>query len=219
MSRIFVTGTDTGVGKTVACAALVREALDDELTVAYFKPVQTGCGPDEPGDAAFVAAAVPGVAATEGIRFFEPLAPAVAAERAGRPIDVDALVADIKATAAEVLIVEGAGGLLVPLVADFTMADFAVRFADAVIVVTRPGLGTLNHTALTVEAIRARGLPLAGLLIARWPPHPGVTELTNLERLDRLAPIVGVVPHVHGLDTARPGGTAPELRPAPERTV
>jgi dethiobiotin synthetase len=221
VSPVFVTGTDTGVGKTVACAALVREAQNDDLSVAYFKPVQTGVGPGEPGDADFVRAVVPDAPATEGIRFAEPLAPAVAAERAGREIDVEALCAMVKAlSAAEVVIVEGAGGLLVPLIADFTMADFAVRIADAVVVVTRPGLGTLNHTALTVEVVRARGLPLAGIVIAGWPAVPGVVELTNLERMGRMAPILGVVPHVDGLDTSvvdAPGAAAVELLPAPDR--
>jgi dethiobiotin synthetase len=207
----FVTGTDTAVGKTVACAAIASAEQAAGRRVAYFKPVQTGVGAGEPGDAAFLAGA--GVAATEGLRLPEPLAPAVAAERAGTVVDVDALVAralDL-AGSVDVLIVEGAGGLLVPLAGELTMADLAGRLAAEVVIVTRPGLGTLNHTALTLEAAHARRLPVAGLVVCGWPADPGVTERTNLERLAAMAPVLGLVPHVPGLDTARPPGRVPDL--------
>jgi len=208
----FVTGTDTGVGKTAASAALAVAEQAAGRKVAYFKPVQTGLAPGEPGDAAFVAAA--GVAASEGIRLAEPLAPAVAAERAGTAIDVDALVAQAVALAAtvDVLLVEGAGGLLVPLAGELTMADLAARLSAEVVIVTRPSLGTLNHTALTLEAARGRGLPVAGLVVCGWPPQPGVVERTNLERLAAMAPVLGVVPYADGLDTTRPAGPFPKLR-------
>ena len=201
----FVTGTDTGVGKTVAGAAMARAEQAAGRRVAYFKPVQTGVGPGEPGDAAFVAGL--GIPATDGVRLDEPLAPAVAAERAGIVIDVDALVVRAVAEAAgvDVLVVEGAGGLLAPLAGELTMADLAARLPADVVIVTRPGLGTLNHTALTLEAARHRRLPVAGLVVCGWPAEPGVTERTNLERLAAMAPILGLVPFVAGLDTARPG--------------
>jgi dethiobiotin synthase len=201
----FVTGTDTGVGKTVAGAAMARAEQAAGRRVAYFKPVQTGVGPGEPGDAAFVAGL--GIPATDGVRLDEPLAPAVAAERAGIVIDVDALVVRVAAEAAgvDVLVVEGAGGLLVPLAGELTMADLAARLPADVVIVTRPGLGTLNHTALTLEAARHRRLPVAGLVVCGWPAEPGVTERTNLERLAAMAPVLGLVPFVAGLDTARPG--------------
>ena len=201
----FVTGTDTGVGKTVAGAAMARAEQAAGRRVAYFKPVQTGVGPGEPGDAAFVAGL--GIPATDGVRLDEPLAPAVAAERAGIVIDVDALVVRVAAEAAgvDVLVVEGAGGLLAPLAGELTMADLAARLPADVVIVTRPGLGTLNHTALTLEAARHRRLPVAGLVVCGWPAEPGVTERTNLERLAAMAPILGLVPFVAGLDTARPG--------------
>jgi dethiobiotin synthase len=194
------------VGKTVTAAAMGQAEQAAGRRVAYFKPVQTGVGPGEPGDAAFVAAA--GIPAVEGVRLDEALAPAVAAERAGSVIDVDALVAQALAEAAavDVLVVEGAGGLLVPLAGELTMADLAARLEAAVVVVTRPGLGTLNHTALTLEAARSRRLSVAGLVVCGWPAEPGVTERTNLERLAAMAPVLGVVPYVPGLDTARPAG-------------
>jgi dethiobiotin synthetase len=200
----FVTGTDTAVGKTVACAAMARAEQAAGRRVAYFKPVQTGVGPGEPGDAAFVAGQ--GVPAAEGVRLDEPLAPAVAAERAGTVIDVDALVVRVAAEAAgvDVLVVEGAGGLLAPLAGELTMADLAARLAADLVIVTRPGLGTLNHTALTLEAARTRRLSVAGLVVCGWPAEPGVTERTNLVRLAAMAPILGLVPWVPGLDTARP---------------
>lgn len=211
----FVTGTDTGVGKTVAAGALARAEREAGRAVAYCKPVQTGLAPGAPGDADFVAATA-GVPVTEGLRLAEALAPAVAAERAGVKIDVDALVSWCRhqADSFDVLMVEGAGGLLVPLSGDVTMADLAARLGADVIIATRPRLGTLNHTALTVEAARARGLNVAGLVVCGWPAEPGVTENTNLERLAAMAPVLGLIPFVAGLDTTRPGdGVVPVLIP------
>jgi dethiobiotin synthase len=208
----FVTGTDTGVGKTVAAAALARAEQHAGRRVAYLKAAQTGVGPDDAGDAGWVAEAA-GVRAVEWVRLPEPLAPAVAAERAGVTLDVDALVAMARDEHArvDVLLVEGAGGLLVPLAGEVTMADLAARLDAEVIVVTRPGLGTLNHTALTLEAARARGLAVAGLVVSQWPAEPGVTERTNLERLGRMAPVLGLVPEVPGLDAASPASLPVDL--------
>ena len=205
----FVTGTDTGIGKTVAAAALCRVERLAGRTVLYAKPVQTGLHPAEPGDAAFVAAAA-GVPVVECLRFRDPLAPAVAAERAGAVIDVEALLADLAKAGDgfDRVVVEGAGGLLVPLWDDVTMAELADRLGAGLVVVTRPALGTLNHTALTLEAARARGLPVDGLVVSGWPDQPGVTEQTNLERLSAMAPVLGLLPSYPGLDTADPT-TAP----------
>jgi dethiobiotin synthase len=190
----FVTGTDTGVGKTVAAAALCAR-----LGALYVKPVQTGLPPGAPGDADFVAKTA-GVPAVEGVRYAAPLAPAVAAAQEGATVDVDALVDLVRSQDADEVVVEGAGGLLVPLSDDVTMADFALRIAAAeVLVVTRASLGTLNHTALTVEAARARGIDPV-LVVSGWPARPGVTETTNLERLAAMAPVAGVLSHVEGLD-------------------
>jgi dethiobiotin synthase len=205
----FVTGTDTGVGKTLAAAVLCRMERLAGRRVLYAKPVQTGLGRDEPGDAAFVAAAAK-VPVVECLRFPDPLAPAVAAERAGAVIDVDGLLADLAQAGAgfDRIVVEGAGGLLVPLWGEMTMADLADRLGAGVVVVTRPTLGTLNHTALTLEAARSRGLPVDGLIVTPWPADPGVTESTNLERLAGMAPVLGLLPPFAGVDTADPT-TAP----------
>jgi dethiobiotin synthetase len=185
----FVTGTDTGVGKTIAAAALCRIERMAGRTVLYVKPVQTGLQPAQAGDAAFVAAAAQ-VPVVECVRFPDPLAPAVAAERAGAAIDVGALLADITKAADgfDRIVVEGAGGLLVPVWDEITMADLAGALGAGLVVVTRPALGTLNHTALTLEAAHSRGLPVDGVVVSGWPDEPGVTEQTNLERLSRIPP-------------------------------
>ena len=208
----FVTGTDTGVGKTLAAAALCRADREAGRTVLYAKPVQTGLQPAEPGDAAFVAAAAT-VPVVECLRFPEPLAPAVAAERAGQVIDVDGLLADLQKAGDgfDRLVVEGAGGLLVPLWGPVTMAELADALGAGLVVVTRPALGTLNHTALTLEAADSRGLPVDGLVVSGWPADPGVTELTNLERLSEMAPVLGLLPEYSGVDTADPATAPPDL--------
>jgi dethiobiotin synthetase len=208
----FVTGTDTGVGKTVASAWLAAAARAEGRSVRYVKPVQTGLDAGAPGgDADFVRLAA-GVEAEELMRFAEPLAPAVAAERAGVPIDVDRLIASIEERAAtcDELLVEGAGGLLVPLAISSTMADLAASLDAELIVATRPGLGTLNHTALTLEAARTRDLTLGGLVVCGWPMRPGVTERTNLDRLAAMAPILHMIPFLPGVSVD--GSTTDPLR-------
>jgi dethiobiotin synthase len=208
----FVTGTDTGVGKTLGAAALCRADREAGRTVLYAKPVQTGLEQSQAGDAAFVAAAAK-VPVVECLRFPEPLAPAVAAERAGQVIDVGGLLTDLEKAGDgfDRVVVEGAGGLLVPLWGAVTMADLADALGAGLVVVTRPGLGTLNHTALTLEAADSRGLPVDGLVISGWPTDPGVTEQTNLERLSDMAPILGLLPDYPGLDTADPATAPPDL--------
>ena len=209
----FVTGTDTGVGKTVASAVLAYQARTDGLRVRYVKPVQTGIAPGASGDAAFVATAA-GVEADELLRYEEPLAPAVATERAGTTIDFDGLTADVllRAGGCDLLLVEGAGGLLAPLAGNRTMADLAVALRAELVIATRPGLGTLNHTALTLEAADRRGLVVAGLVVCGWPPRPSVAERTNIERLRSMAPILAVVRRLRGLSVD--AGRAAMLRNA-----
>jgi dethiobiotin synthetase len=208
----FVTGTDTGVGKTLAAAALCLAERQAGKTVLYAKPVQTGLHKAEPGDATFVAAAAK-VPVVECLRFPDPLAPAVAAERVGTTIDVDGLLADLAKAGDgfDRVIIEGAGGLLVPLTDEVTMADLAEQLGAGLVVVTRPALGTLNHTALTLEAARTRGLPVDGLVISGWPAAPGITERTNLERLAAMAPVLGILPAYPDLDTADPATAPAEL--------
>ena len=211
----FVTGTDTGVGKTVVSAALVRDALGQGFRAAYLKPVQTGLAPGAWGDADFVAAAT-GAPAVEGVRFPDPLTPSVAARRVGSTVDVEALRALVyeQERHVDVLVVEGAGGLLAPLSDELSMADFAGLLDADLIVATRPGLGTLNHTALTLEVARYRGFePL--LVICGLAADPGLAERTNLPLLAAMAEVLGVIPEIPGLDTASPAPPAVALQPVP----
>ena len=201
----FVTGTDTGVGKTTAAAALAQRYRKEGKQVRYFKPVQTGLGPGEPGDADFVAA-VAGIEVEEGQRFQAPLAPAVAAAQASQRGEYGQLLetASRLAQDTDVLQVEGAGGLLVPLTPEQTVADLARDLRSMLVVATRPGLGSLNHTALTLEAARSRQLQIQGLVICGWPRDPGVLYRTNLELRGDMAPLLGLVGVCDGLDTAVP---------------
>jgi dethiobiotin synthetase len=194
---LVVTGTDTGVGKTVATAALACHARLAGLDVAVCKPVQTGAadGDDDLGEVARLS----GVSElVSGWRYPEPLAPVAAAERAGMPLPTRAeLVALIRGMDApgKLTVVEGAGGLLVELGADgVTLRDLAVDLSAAVLVVVKPGLGTLNHAALTLEALASRDVSCAGLVIGAWPDEPGVAEAGNREALGELGPLRAVLP-------------------------
>lgn len=205
---LFVTGTDTGVGKTVASGVLCVEALRAGERVRYCKPLQTGVGEDGQGaDAAAVQAFVQRFAPEapiapplpvgaieptpsaftvhELVRYPEPLAPAIAAANAGRPIMRSRIVRQVRALAAtcDTLIVEGAGGLLVPISANDTIADLAADLEAPLVIVARPGLGTLNHTMLTVRAAEQRGLAIDRLILTPWPDAPGVLEQSNLRWL------------------------------------
>jgi dethiobiotin synthetase len=194
VSVLVVTGTHTGVGKTVATAALACVARLAGIDVAVCKPVQTGSPRDD--DLADVAR-LSGVNALYGTwRYPEPLAPAAAAQRAGMALPTrDELVGLVAAVDAKLTLVEGAGGLLVELGADgVTLRDLARELAAPVLVVVSPGLGTLNHTALTLEALAAQGIPCAGLVIGAWPREPGLAEEGNRHELERLAAVRGVLP-------------------------
>lgn len=197
MSVLIVTGTDTGVGKTVATAALACHARLAGIDVAVCKPVQTGSadGDDDLADVERLS----GVTELHGLaRFPEPLAPSAAAERAGLPLptrrDLGAAVAAVDRPG-RLTLVEGAGGLLVEIGAGgVTLRDLALDLAAPVLVVVRPGLGTLNHTALTLEALASHNVWCAGLVIGTWPREPGVTEDGNREALHLLAPLRAVLP-------------------------
>ena len=204
VSVVIVTGTGTGVGKTVVTAALTALAIARGASVAVVKPAQTGLGPGQPGDLAEVRRlAVPPTAAVdllEFVRYPDPLSPAAAARRVGRPpLDLGDALRRITAVAADrrLVLVEGAGGLLVRFDDDgHTLADLARGLRAPVLVVTRAGLGTLNDTALTLEALAHRGLELAGVVIGSWPVAPGLAERSNIADLATLAgrPLCGAVP-------------------------
>jgi len=194
VSVLVVTGTDTGVGKTVATAALACTARLAGVDVAVCKPVQTGSPRDD--DLADVAR-LSGVDALYGTwRYPEPLAPAAAATRAGMTLPTrDELVGSITSVEAKLTLVEGAGGLLVELgEGGATLRDLARDLGAPVLVVVSRGLGTLNHTALTLEALAAQDIPCAGLVIGAWPREPDVIEVGNRDALARLATVRAVLP-------------------------
>ena len=193
---LVVTGTGTGVGKTVATAALAAAASSAGIDVAVCKPVQTGTDYDD--DLAEVGRLAEGCELVGVARYREPLAPAAAAEIDGLALpaltEIAAVVGALDRPG-RLTLVEGAGGLLVELAAGgATLRDLAGDLAAPALVVCDPGLGTLNHTALTLEALAAKGISCSGLVIGSWPSHPGAAEQYNRGALAALAPIRAVLP-------------------------
>jgi dethiobiotin synthetase len=190
---LFVTGTDTGVGKTVVAAAIVAALSARGVRVRALKPVITGL--DEPADPDWppdheLLARVAGCAPEEVAlrRYGPPVSPHLAAALAGRPIDAARLIEEIRATAgqAEMVVVEGAGGLLVPLGDDLDVRGLALALGLPLVIAARPGLGTINHTLLTLAEARHAGLTIAGVVLTPWPASPSVIEQSNLATLERL---------------------------------
>ena len=196
---VVVTGTGTDVGKTVATAALAAAARGAGLRVGVCKPAQTGIAHGEPGDLAVIGDLVGDLPVREPARYPEPLAPETAARRASMPyLTLDAVVEAVAELAADsdLVLVEGAGGVLVRLAPDLTIIDVAAAFDAPVLVVTDPGLGSLNHTELTVAALRRAGIGVAGLVIGSWPTEPDLAMRCNLDDLERLTgvPVIASVP-------------------------
>lgn len=197
---LVVTGTGTGVGKTVVTAAIAALAVAAGRSVAVLKPAQTGVLPGEPGDASEVRRLSGAGTCVELARYPEPLAPATAARRAGLPPVTPAQAAAAAAELAaehDLVLVEGAGGLLVRFDdGGGTLADVACVLKAPVLVVAAPGLGTLNSTALTAEALRTREVPCLGVIVGAWPAQPDLAARCNLADLPVAAdaPLVGVLP-------------------------
>ena len=203
---VFVTGTDTEVGKTVVAAALARTLTEAGVRTGVMKPIATGgeptgaryvsadarfllwaCGADDPPELA------------NPVCLKEPLAPTVAARREGATIDL-ARVADafgVLSARHDAVVVEGIGGLMVPIGGGFVVADLVGRLDLPLVIVARPGLGTINHTLLTLDAARRRGLTVAAVVInGLRPGETGVCEQTNpgeIERAGRVA-VAAVIP-------------------------
>ncbi len=194
---LLVTGTDTGVGKTVIAAALILARRDAGLRTIGFKPVESGVGTEEPADSAILAAAgdVREALAEPIAQLREPLAPAIAAERAQVQLESAEIEKRVKSLreAGWGVIVEGAGGLLAPLTWGYTALDLAARVELEAVVVGRAGLGTLNHMQLTVEALRRRGVPVRALILNACGDPPDLAESTNPAALMRLLPGIPVV--------------------------
>ena len=201
MTALLVTGTGTGVGKTVVTAAVAALAVDRGARCTVLKPGQTGVPDDAPGDLAdVVRLAGAQVRTVELVRYPDPLSPAAAARLSGRPpLDPARCVQAVLDAErdADLVLVEGAGGLLVRYDDDgFTMAELARTLRMPVLVVAEAALGTLNATALTLEAMAHRGLELHGVVIGAWPADPGLAERSNVADLEMLAarPLAGALP-------------------------
>ncbi len=209
-SVVLVTGTGTEVGKTVVTAALAALVRHRGTSVAVVKPTQTGVGPGEAGDVDEVRRLVgDDLPVHELVRLRDPLSPEAAARREGvalPPVAAHARRVAEFAAVTSVVLVEGAGGLLVRLDArGGTLADLgtALRYKGVscgAVLVASAGLGTLNTAALTAEALVARGIPLLGVVVGSWPAEPGLAETENLTDLPQVtsAPLWGSVPEGAG---------------------
>jgi dethiobiotin synthetase len=189
---LFVTGTGTGVGKTVVAATLARTAVDDGERVAVFKPAVTGLDEGGEPDHELLRRAADSAQGDEEIapyRYGPPASPHLAAALAGEEIDPERLrrAAAAAAEGADAIVCEGVGGLLVPLSPGYLLRDLAADLGYPLVVVAAPGLGTINHTLLTVEAARAAGLEVAAVVLNPWPDQPSEIERDNRETIASLA--------------------------------
>ena len=210
MSALFITGTDTGVGKTFVACALARGLRARGMRVAVMKPIETGVAA-EPEDALRLRAAAEDPATLDDIcpyRLRAPLAPAVAAELEGVAIDVDRTATLIarRAAAADVLLVEGAGGLLVPIHGSTTWVDLVARVSLPVLIVGANRLGTINHCALTARVAAAAGLTVRGFVLSEPSAARDESAATNAEAIAALTGLrcLGVMRHAPAGDTPAP---------------
>jgi dethiobiotin synthetase len=211
---VFVTGTGTEVGKTVVAAALARTLAAEGLRVNVFKPAVTGL--EEPGEAdheLLRRAAGCGQSDEEiaPYRYQPPASPHLAAKLAGEEIDPKRLLAAARAAAdADRVVYEGVGGLLVPLTETYLIRDLAHDIGLPLVIAASPGLGTINHTLLTIAAARAAKLEVAAIVLTPWPEPPSEIERSNRETIEALGQVkVLTLPQ---LDLADPDSW-PALRP------
>lgn len=199
---IFVTGTDTGVGKTIVTASIAWNIAQAGKFVGVMKPVQTGTVVSGPTDIEFVQKALGPESSLEiscPYTFPDPISPLVASMISGERIYIDRIKDSFKKLSAanDTVIVEGAGGILVPILEDYFMSDLALDLGLPLIVVSRPDLGTINHTLLTLEYAKKKGIEVMGIVISNFPWDPGIPEQTNPELLLSLTGenILGVLPN------------------------
>ena len=204
MRGLFVTGTDTGVGKTVVAAAICAALADAGRRVAAFKPVVTGLdepAEDWPRDHELLAAVATAGQSPEDVapaRFGPPVSPHLAAELVGTTLEPLELAQSARAAAdrADVLVCEGVGGLMVPLTPGYLIRDLALDLDLPLVIAARPGLGTISHTLLTVEAARTAGLSVLAVVMTPWPAEPSELERSNRKTVASLAgvPVAGLPP-------------------------
>jgi dethiobiotin synthetase len=219
MRGLFVTGTGTEVGKTVVAAAIAHTAREAGARVAVFKPAVSGLddnplrpevwesAPALPDHALLrlAAGSRQGDEQVSPYRFGPAVSPHLAADLAGERIDPDRLRgAALAATEdADLLVCEGVGGFLVPLASEYLVRDLARDLALPIVVVASPGLGTINHTLLTIQAVREAGLEAVAVVITPWPAEPSPMERSNLETIERLGSVA--VETLPRLDLSDPG--------------
>ncbi len=202
MRGVFVTGTGTEVGKTVVAAVIARSAAARGETVRVFKPAVSGLEEGGEPDHELLRRAAGSAQGDDGIapyRYGPAVSPHLAAELAGEEISPERLRAAARSAAdgADLLVCEGVGGFLVPLTPSYLIRDFARDLALPVVIVAPPGLGTINHTLLTIEAVRGAGLDLAAVVLNPWPDAPGALERSNRDTIERLGAVrVETVPPV-----------------------
>ncbi len=199
---IFVTGTGTEVGKTVVAAAIARTLAAQGKRVAVFKPAVTGLEEDGESDHELLRRAADSEQGDGGIapyRYGPPASPHQAAALAGEALEPERLRAAARAAAdrADAIVCEGVGGLLVPLAPAYLVRDLAADLGYPLVVAAAPGLGTINHTLLTIEAARSAGLEVAAVVLTPWPEEPSEIERSNRETIAALADVeVQALPHL-----------------------
>ncbi|MCX6388738.1 MAG: dethiobiotin synthase [Solirubrobacterales bacterium] len=204
---LFIAGTDTGCGKSFVTATIAASLATSGTTVSVRKPLLTGL--DEPSTPAnpldhellAMASGEPDPKVVSPIRFGPPMSPHLAAEKAGEEIDLASIASGLKEEMStvpdRVMLVEGIGGLLVPITRTSSVADLAVEMGLPLIIAARPGLGTINHCLLTLEAARSRGLEVRAVVLSQWPDDPSEIELDNRKTVEELGNVkVMTVPHV-----------------------
>ena len=204
---IFVTGTDTGVGKTTVASAIAAALHRQGWKVGVLKPTETGCSSEPDGrlvpqDAAhlqYFSGCQLDLHTVCPVALREPLAPLVAARREGRRIDIEELVRAHTAVAAthDITLVEGAGGLLVPIAPSVTFAELAARLNASCVVVVGSRLGAVNHALLTIRHAQSIGLRVLGYVVNFLTAEPDVAARTNVDVLTELCgPPLGIIPHL-----------------------
>ena len=205
----FVTGTDTGVGKTIITVALIQALRMRGIRACGMKPIETGCGRDgsllRPSDGMAIRSAAgmdDPISRITPFCFETPAAPLAASEREGREIDIGIIKKEFRflRKAYQTVVVEGVGGLLVPIKRDYSVLDLAKELDLPLVVVSRHSLGTINHTLLTVNYALERGMEVLGIIMnCTTPPEGTYAEKTNPDILRRLspAPLLGVFPYLH----------------------
>ena len=207
---IFISGTDTGIGKTVVTASLASCLKQNSITVNAIKPLQTGTILPGLIDIEFVYKVLGEIYEIDKVcpyRFSDPLAPYVASNLESKDIDIEKIknLIDESIKRFDVTLVEGAGGLLVPIKENYYMTDLIKEAGLELAIVIRPNLGTINHTLLTVKHARSKGIKILGLIISNYPKQPDLAEKTNIQLIEKLSGerIVGFLPVLEDIDVEK----------------